>query len=279
MPFFIVKHVDKTAGVRNSPTQTSSSVFFSHKQYQFRHLNCSPPTPHPPRPDVIQQHGSSHTAGQLAALLDMGTELQDLTHKATAYWSSCIIEVALRAADIRRHSWRSLWVHTLTCPLDHSSNHHTLAHLINIWIKHLFYYHCTLRDNCLHDCVCCRSAQICYVRLTNFHLCTSLCRYSRLSLDTVSHYRKEEEKKKHPVNTELFLHLYLSGGALSSHSNSQELMSPTGQRHINLNVWTVTPVVAWWLVPKVASVQESTADVMWEQRGAEDSGMKQLIQV
>lgn len=205
MPFFIVKHVDKTAGVRNSPTQTSSSVFFSHKQYQFRHLNCSPLlTPHPPRPDVIQQHGSSHTAGQLAALLDMGTELQDLTHKATAYWSSCIIEVALRAADIRRHSWRSLWVHTLTCPLDHSSNHHTLAHLINIWIKHLFYYHCTLRDNCLHDCVCCRSAQICYVRLTNFHLCTSLCRYSRLSLDTVSHYRKEEEKKKHPVNTAVF---------------------------------------------------------------------------
>lgn len=239
MPFFIVKHVDKTAGVRNSPTQTSSSVFFSHKQYQFRHLNCSPPDPHPPRPDVIQQHGSSHTAGQLAALLDMGTELQDLTHKATAYWSSCIIEVALRAADIRRHSWRSLWVHTLTCPLDHSSNHHTLAHLINIWIKHLFYYHCTLRDNCLHDCVCCRSAQICYVRLTNFHLCTSLCRYSRLSLDTVSHYRKEEEKKKTSSEHSCF-YTYTSVVALSAATATARRLC-----HLQVNVTSTWMCEQW----------------------------------
>lgn len=76
-------------------------------------------------------------AGQLAGILDMGPELQGLTHKATAYWSSCIIEAALRLADIGRHSLLFLRVYTLTCPLDHSSNNQTQVWMINIWIIYL----------------------------------------------------------------------------------------------------------------------------------------------
>lgn len=67
----------------------------------------------------------------------MGPELQGLTHKAMAYWSSCIIEAALRPADIGRHSSLFLWVYTLTCPVDQSSNNQTQAVMINIWLIYL----------------------------------------------------------------------------------------------------------------------------------------------
>lgn len=91
----------------------------------------------PQSPDKSKGIDLFQTAGQLVVILDMGTELQNLTHKATAYWSSCIIEAALRPADIGRHSLHSLGAYTLTCPLDHSSNNQTQAQMINIWIIHL----------------------------------------------------------------------------------------------------------------------------------------------
>ena len=82
----VIKPCLKTANVRSTVLLALFPFFFFFffffKQKQFGYPECSVP---PPRALINPGHRSLQTAGQLAGILDMGAELQGLTHKATAY--------------------------------------------------------------------------------------------------------------------------------------------------------------------------------------------------